>query len=90
MILATAMFFLQDTYFLLGGVEFSLKNPCIIGILFLALLNFTVTVKLDRVMVLARHGATQMLPLVIPFLFSSVIWVKYSKNIQILTANYII
>ena len=75
MILATAMFFLQDTYFLLGGVEFSLKNPCIIGILFLALLNFTVTVKLDRVMVLARHGATQMLPLVIPFLFSSVIWV---------------
>lgn len=75
MILATAMFFLQDTYFLVGGVEFSLKNPCIIGIVFLALLNFTVTVRLDRAILLARHGMVQMLPVVIPFLFSSVIWV---------------
>ncbi len=80
MLLATAMFFLQDTYFLLGGVEFSLKNPCIIGILFLALLNFTVTVRLDRVIILARHGVTQMLPLVIPFLFSSVIWVAQKAD----------
>ena len=75
MILATAMFFLQDTYFLVGGVEFSLKNPCIMGILFLALLNFIVTVRLDRAIILARHGLVQMLPVVIPFLFSSVIWV---------------
>ena len=37
-VLASAMFFLQDTYFLVGGVEFSLKNPCAVGILFLALL----------------------------------------------------
>ena len=35
MALATAMFFLQDTYFLIGGVAFSLKNPCAIAILFL-------------------------------------------------------
>ena len=74
-LLATAMFFLQDTYFLLGGVEFSLKNPCALGILFLALLDFTVTVRPGRTIVLARHTAVQILPCVIPLLFSAVIWV---------------
>ncbi len=74
-ILATAMFFLQDTYFKVGGVDFSLKNPCAFAILFLALLNFTATVRLNRVVLLARHTAVQVLPYLIPFLFSSVIWV---------------
>ena len=41
MVLATAMFFLQDTYFFVGGVEFSLKNPCALAILFLAVVNVT-------------------------------------------------
>ena len=50
MVLATAMFFLQDTYFLVAGMELSLKNPCALAILFLALLNFIVTVRLDRLM----------------------------------------
>lgn len=75
MVLATAMFFWQDNYFLLGGVELSLKNPCALGILFLALLNFTVTVRPGRTIVLARHTMIQMLPCVIPLFFSSIIWV---------------
>lgn len=75
LMLATAMFFLQDTYFSLGGVDFSLKNPCILAILFLALLNFTATVRLDRTFLLARHAVVQALPFLIPLFFSSVIWV---------------
>lgn len=38
MILATAMFFLQDTYFLIGGVQFSFKNPCAIPFFFSVLI----------------------------------------------------
>mgnify|MGYP007121850450 CR=1 FL=1 len=75
MLLATAMFFLQDAYFSVAGMELSLKNPCALAILFLALLNFTATVRLDRVMVLARHTAVQALPYLIPLVFSSVLWV---------------
>ncbi len=75
MVLATAMFFWQDTYFLLGGIEFSLKNPCALGILFLALLNFIVTARPGRSVVLARHTMIQMLPCVVPLFFSSIIWV---------------
>ena len=75
MLLATAMFFLQDAYFSVAGMELSLKNPCALAILFLALLNFIVTVRLDRVMVLARHTAVQALPYLIPLVFSSVLWV---------------
>lgn len=75
LMLATAMFFLQDTYFSLGGVDFSLKNPCILAILFLALLNFIATVRLDRTFLLARHMVVQALPFFIPFFFSAVIWV---------------
>lgn len=75
-ILATAMFFLQDTYFKVGGgVDFSLKNPCAFAILFLALLNFIATVRLNRVVLLARHTIVQTLPYLIPVLFSSIIWV---------------
>ncbi len=74
-ILSTAMFYLQDTYFEIGGVDFSLKNPCAIAILFLALLNFIATVRLGRFMVLARHTVVQMLPYLIPLFFSSIIWV---------------
>ena len=62
LVLATAMFYLQDTYFLVGGVEFSLKNPCAIAIVFLALINFTATVRLGRFLLLVRHTAVQMLP----------------------------
>ena len=43
--LATAMFFLQDAYFSIGGMELSLKNPCALGIVFLALLNFIASAK---------------------------------------------
>lgn len=75
MVLATAMFFLQDTYFTLGGVALSLKNPCAAAILFLALLNFTATVRLGRVTVLARHTVVQMLPCMVPLVFSAIIWV---------------
>ena len=74
-VLASAMFFLQDTYFLVGGVEFSLKNPCAVGILFLALLNFTVTVRPGRTIVLMRHTVIQVFPYLIPFFFSAIIWV---------------
>lgn len=74
-VLASAMFFLQDTYFLVGGVEFSLKNPCAVGILILALLNFIVTVRPGRTIVLVRHAVVQVFPYLIPFLFSAVIWV---------------
>ncbi len=76
MVLATAMFFLQDTYFLVAGMELSLKNPCALAILFLALLNFIVTVRLDRLMVLVRHTAVQVLPYLIPLVFPAVIWVS--------------
>ena len=62
LILATGMFFFQDTYFSIAGMELSLKNPCALAILFLALLNFTATVRLDRLMVLIRHTAVQALP----------------------------
>lgn len=74
-VLSTAMFFLQDTYFEVGGVDFSLKNPCAIAILFLALLNFIATVRLGRFLILARHTVVQMMPYLIPLFFSSVIWV---------------
>lgn len=73
--LATAMFFLQDTYFLIGEVAFSLKNPCAVAILFLALLHVITTARLGRLIVLARHTAVQIFPFVIPFLFSAVLWV---------------
>ena len=46
MLLATAMFFLQDTYFVVAGMELSLKNPCGLAILFLALINLIATVRL--------------------------------------------
>ena len=59
LILATGMFFFQDTYFSVGGVELSLKNPCALAIVFLALLNFIATVRLDRLTLLPRHGAVQ-------------------------------
>ncbi len=75
LVLATAMFFFQDTYFSLGGMALSLKNPCAVAILFLALLNFTATVRLDRAIILARHTAVQMLPCVVPLVFSAMIWV---------------
>ena len=74
-LLATAMFFWQDNYFLLGDVPFSLKNPCALGILFLALLNFIVTVRPGRIIVLARHTLIQALPCLVPLFFSSIIWV---------------
>ena len=86
MILATAMFFLQDTYFLIGGVQFSLKNPCVVGILFLALLNFIVTVRPGRTIVLMRHTLVQVLPCAIPFFFSALIWVLSSAD-SIMIAN---
>ncbi len=69
-VLSTAMFFLQDTYFKIGGVDFSLKNPCALAILLLALLNFIATVRLGRFMVLVRHAVVQMLPYLIPLFFS--------------------
>ena len=69
------MFFLQDTYFEVGGVDFSLKNPCAFAILFLALMNFIATVRLNRVVLLFRHTIVQVLPYLIPFFFSSIIWV---------------
>lgn len=75
-VLATAMFFLQDTYFKVGGVDFSLKNPCAFAILFLALLNFIATVRLNRVFLLVRHTLVQILPCLIPLFFSAVIWVS--------------
>lgn len=75
MILTTAMFFLQDTYFQVGGVELSFKNPCVAAILFLALVNFMVTVRPGRTIILTRHTIVQILPCVIPFFFSAVIWV---------------
>ncbi len=74
------MFFLQDTYFKIGGVDFSLKNPCALAILFLALLNFTATVRLGRFLVLIRHTAVQMLPYLIPLFFSSIIWVTSATD----------
>ena len=74
-LLATAMFFWQDNYFLLGDVPFSLKNPCALGILFLALLNFIVTPKPGHTIVLARHTLIQALPCLVPLFFSSIIWV---------------
>lgn len=79
-ILATAMFFSQDTYFTLGGVEFSLKNPCAVAILSLALLNFIVTVRPGRSLVLVRHTIIQMIPYLIPFFFSAIIWVLSGSN----------
>lgn len=75
MLLATGMFFFQDTYFSIGGMELSLKNPCALAILFLALLNLTVTVRLDRLLILSRHTAVQTLPCLVPLVFSSVVWV---------------
>ncbi len=88
LVLATAMFYLQDTYFLVGGVEFSLKNPCAIAIVFLALINFTATVRLGRFLLLVRHTAVQMLPCVVPFLFSSIIWVvSWADGIAIINGN---
>lgn len=75
-VLATGMFFFQDAYFSVGGIELSLKNPCALAILFLALLNFIATVRLDRLIVLTRHTAVQTLPYLIPLVFSSVIWVS--------------
>lgn len=75
MLLATGMFFFQDTYFSIGGIELSLKNPCALAILFLALLNFTVTVRLGRLLILSRHMAVQMLPCLVPLVLSSIIWV---------------
>ncbi|MCI8453817.1 MAG: hypothetical protein HFE84_04290 [Lachnospiraceae bacterium] len=80
MILATAMFFLQDTYFLIGDTAFSLKNPCAAAIVFLALLNIAATVRMGRIILLAHHTAIQMLPCVIPFFFSSVIWVAFGAD----------
>lgn len=75
MLLATAMFASQDVYFSVGGMELSLKNPCALAIIFLALLHFIGTVQLERAMVLGRHTAVQMLPCLVPLVFSAVIWV---------------
>lgn len=85
-VLSTAMFFLQDTYFKIGDVDLSLKNPCALAILFLALLNFTATVRLGRLMVLARHAVVQMLPYLIPLFFSSIIWVTSATD-TVMIAN---
>lgn len=76
MVLATGMFFFQDAYFEVGGMELSLKNPCALGILLLALLNLTATVRLDRLLVLSRHTAVQVLPCLIPLVFSAAVWVQ--------------
>lgn len=76
MVFATGMFFFQDTYFSVGGIELSLKNPCALAILFLALLNLIATVRLDRLLVLIRHTAVQALPYLVPLVFSSVLWVS--------------
>lgn len=76
MVLATGMFFFQDTYFKLGGIELSLKNPCALAILFLAVINLAATVRLDRLLVLARHTAVQALPYLVPLVFSAAIWVS--------------
>ena len=70
------MFFLQDAYFSIGGMELSLKNPCALGIVFLALLNFIATVRLGRFMLLVRHALVQALPFLIPLVFSAAIWVS--------------
>lgn len=86
LILATAMFFLQDTYFLIGGVEFSLKNPCVMGILLLALFNFILTVRPGRTIILVRHTLVQILPCAIPFFFSALIWVMSGAD-SIMIAN---
>ncbi len=75
-LLATGMFFFQDTYFPVGGIELSLKNPCALGILLLALLNFIVTVRLDRLFILTRHTMVQMLPCLLPLVFSAMLWVS--------------
>ena len=60
----------------MGGIELSLKNPCALAILFLALLNLIATVRLDRLLVLVRHTAVQALPYLVPLVFSSVLWVS--------------
>lgn len=80
MVLATGMFFFQDFYFSVGGIELSLKNPCIVGILILAFLNFTVTVRLDRMILLIRHTAVQMFPCLIPLMFSLIIWLDLGAD----------
>ena len=74
--LATAMFFLQDAYFSVGGMELSLKNPCAVGIVALALLDLIVSVRLDRLLVLTRHALVQALPFLIPLVFSAAVWVS--------------
>lgn len=75
LLLATGMFFFQDTYFLVGGVSISLKNPCMAAILFLGLVNFTFTLRLGRFRILTRHTLVQILPCLIPFFFSAGLWV---------------
>jgi len=75
MVLATGMFFFQDTYFSVGGMELSLKNPCALAILFLALLNFIATVRLDRLTLLTRYTVVQALPCLVPLAFSALVWV---------------
>jgi hypothetical protein len=80
--LAAAMFALQDAYFLLGGGEYSLKNLCALGILFLCLLDFIGTVRLGRGMVLVRHSLVQMLPCLVPLVFSCLIWVVSGADVS--------
>ena len=70
------MFFLQDAYFSVGGMELSLKNPCAVGIVALALLDLIVSVRLDRLLVLTRHALVQALPFLIPLVFSAAVWVS--------------
>ena len=57
-------------------IKQALKNPCALVILFLTLLNFIATVRLDRLMVLTRHTAVQALPYLVPLVFSAAIWVS--------------
>ena len=80
--LATAMFALQDVYFPMGGGDYSLKNLCALGILFLFLLNFTATVRLGRGLVLARHATVQLLPCLVPLVFSCLIWLLSGADVS--------
>ncbi len=85
LLLATAMFVLQDAYFPVGGMELSLKNPCAAAILFLALFHFTATVRLDRALLLVRHTLVQMLPCLVPLFFSAVIWLASAADSAAIT-----
>jgi len=82
MILATAMFYLSDTFFPVAGMELSLKNPCAIAIVLLGLVSFIFTARLGRAAVLVRHTAVQMFPFLVTLLCSFFIWVALRADIN--------